>query len=63
MNEIIQTKLVPVVVFKTIEDVDVILPALSKGGVNVAEICAQFGGGGHALASGCVNSGACSATS
>lgn len=39
MNEIIQTKLVPVVVFKTIGDVDVILPALSKGGVNVAEIC------------------------
>ena len=39
MNEIIQTKLVPVVVFKTIEDIDVILPALSKGGVNVAEIC------------------------
>ena len=25
--------------------------------VNVAEICAQFGGGGHALASGCVMCG------
>ncbi|MBR2506047.1 MAG: bifunctional 4-hydroxy-2-oxoglutarate aldolase/2-dehydro-3-deoxy-phosphogluconate aldolase [Bacilli bacterium] len=39
IQEILETKLVPVVVFKEIEDVDVILPALSKGGVNVAEIC------------------------
>lgn len=39
IQEILETKLVPVVVFKEIEDVDVILPALSKGGVNIAEIC------------------------
>lgn len=39
IQEILETKLVPVVVFKEIEDVDVILLALSKGGVNIAEIC------------------------
>lgn len=39
IDKIIQTKLVPVVVFQNIEDVDVILPALIKGNVPVAEIC------------------------
>lgn len=39
IDKIIQTKLVPVVVFQNIEEVDVILPALIKGNVPVAEIC------------------------
>lgn len=39
MNKIIKNKLVPVVVFKQIEDVDTILPSLLKGGVSTAEIC------------------------
>ena len=39
IEKIIQTKLVPVVVFQNTDDVDVILPDLIKGNVPVAEIC------------------------
>lgn len=38
-EEILKTKLVPVVVFKTFEEVKPTLEALRKGGVNIAEVC------------------------
>lgn len=38
-KEILENKLVPVVVFKSLEEVNPTLDALNKGGVHIAEIC------------------------
>lgn len=39
LEEILKTKIVPVVVFNSTDEVENILTSLIKGDVNVAEIC------------------------
>lgn len=48
-----KTKLVPVVVFKTMEDIEPTIEKLSKGGVKIAEVCyrTEFAGPGIKLIS------------